>query len=72
MELNNNNNNNNEIFEYFIRSLLVVSAVESGWTVKKLSPKEFMFKKDRNRYLLEDINNSSEFMKILSEFKILN
>lgn len=52
--------------EKCLRSILLLNAIENGWTVKKLSENEFMFKKDLDRYVLEDIEgNGSEFMNFL-------
>lgn len=45
----------NMLVETYLRALLIVDAVENGWTVKKVSDSSFQFKKSLQQYVMDDM-----------------
>lgn len=47
-----------DIFEAYIRAMLILDAVENGWSVRKVSDSSIQFKKRLQQYILEDIESN--------------
>jgi hypothetical protein len=47
--------------EAYFRTVMIVDAVERGWTVKKLSDSTFQFKKSLERYVQDRTNDDGIF-----------
>ena len=58
-----------EVMEACIKAILILNAVEKGWTVKKKSNSVFQFKKKLDRYFVED---GDHFLNVIEYLAQLN